>query len=469
MAKHNCDNQSAERVLRLGIIQAGKIVEERIIRQHKTVTLGSSARNTIVVPGLPRSFAMFPHKKGKYRLRFAQNTDGRVSQQGQVLTMKQVRQRGICSSRGDCQELPLDQSTRGKVQLGEVTVLFQFVTPPPVRPQPQLPHYIRSSFFRAVDPVLACSLVVMAVANFGFAAFLHTLEFPPEMTRVEQVIPWIPIPQKPVTLAPSVMAYLGEKPVKVVQVDKPVKSKAKSKANNKSKSKNKRRDTRPTRTAACDAACQAVKKRKRLERLVRQTGALSAIGHLNGKKPGYMRDLLKPGNPGAELAKVIPSGGVRVASRADAFALNRQKTDGPSKVVRVGDLAGRITGPSEVKLKRMVRDRVPTVVLRKAPVKVDNGMSHSAAYWTIKRGMSCIEASYVRTLKHNPTAEGKMAVCMRIGETGKVSSMTTKTDTVGDATFARRVKGCMLRLSFPPPKNKTARVCVPFVLKRSYR
>ena len=465
MAKHSSDNQSAKRVLRIGIIQAGKIVEERIIRQRKTVTLGSSARNTIVVPGLPRSFAMFPHKKGKYRLRFAHTADGRVSQQGQVLTMAQVRQQGICSVQGDCQELPLDQSTRGKVQLGEVTVLFQFVTPPPVRPRPQLPHYIRGSFFRAVDPVLACSLVVMAVANFGFAAFLHTLEFPPEMTRVEEVIPWIPIPKKPVILAPSVTAYLGEKPVKVVQVEKP--AKAKSKANSKSKRKSKA--TRPSRSAACDAACKADKKRKRLERLVRKYGALSAIGHKNGKKPGYMKDLLKPGNPGAELAKAIPSGGVRVASRDNAFALNRQKTnDGPGKVTRVGDLARRITGPSEVKLKRMVKDRIPTVVLRKAPLKVDDGMNHNAAYWAIKRTLSCIEAGYLRTLKHNPTAEGKMAVCLRVNEAGKVASMTTKTDTVGDPTFARRVKGCLLRISFPPPKNKTARICVPLVLKRAY-
>ncbi len=466
MAKQNSDNQSAKKVLRLGIIQAGKIVEERIVRQRKAITLGASPRNTIVVPGLPRSFVMFPQQRGRYRLRFTPGTDGRVSTNGEVLTMDQIRQRGLCRDKGDVQELPLDESTRGKIQLGEVTVLFQFVTPPPVRPQPQLPHYIRSSFFRAVDPVLACSLVVMAVANFGFAAFLRTLDFP-EVRKVEEVIPWIKIPDRPVTLAPSVIAKIGEKPVKVVQVEQPAKTPVKSKARRASKAKNKGKVARRSKTAACDAACKAAKKRARLARLVRKYGALSAIGH-NGKKPGYMKDLLKPGNPGAELAKAIPSGGVRVASRDNRFALNRQKTDGEGKVTRVDDLAGRIDSPSEVKLKRMVADRVPRVVLRKDPIKVANDeLPQAAAYWAVKRVESCIQAGYERTLKLNPTAQGKITMCLNVNEVGKVSRLTKKVDTVNDSYLARRIKGCLKRIQFPPPKSKTASVCVPFVLKRS--
>ena len=463
MARKQTDNQSAEKVLRIGIIQAGKITEERIIRQHKPVTLGSSARNTIVVPGLSRSFTMFPLNKGQYRLRFARNTDGRVSHEGQVLTMGQVQQRGVLlEAKRGCQELVLDEHSRGKINLGEVTVLFQFVTPPPVRPQPQLPHYVRGSFFRAVDPVLACSLVVMAVANFGFAAFLNTLEFPDELKKVEEVIPWIPIPNKPVTLAPMVTVLPGEKPVKLIKVEKPVKVPNKIKTTK----PNKRKVSRASNSAPCDAACKAAKKRARLTRLVRKYGPLSIIAR-KSDKPGYMKDLLKKGNPGAKLADAIGPGGVRVVTRDNRFALNRQKTGEPGKVTRVGDLAARITGPSEVKLKRMIKDRVPKIVLNKKPIKVGTGMSQMSAYWTIKRGMACIQTGYERTLKHNPTAQGKMAVCMQIDEKGKVASLTTKTDTVGDPSFAQRVKGCLRRLNFPPPMNKTARVCVPFMLKRS--
>ncbi len=465
MEKQNSDNQSATKVLRIGIVQAGKIVEERIVRQRKTVTLGSSTRNTIVVPGLPRSFAMFPFKGGAYRLRFGQGTDGRVSLGGEVMTMDQLRQQDTCQAKKGCLELPLDQRSRGKINLGEVTVLFQHVAPPPVRPRPQLSHHVRSSMLRSMDPVLACALVVMAVANFGFATFLHTLEFPEQINKVEQIPHWIPIPKLPVTLAP--MAQLGEKPLaKMVKVEQPTKVEQPAKVDHVKTPRKpvKRRVTRRPAGAPCDAACKAKKKTARLRRLVRQYGVLSTIGH-KGKKPGYMKDLLKPGSPGSELSKVK---GSVVTSRRDAFKLSRQATKaGPGKVVRMADLGENITGPSEVKVRRIVKERVPKIILRKKPIKVDAGMSHAAAYWTIKRGMSCIQTGYERTLKHNPTAEGKMAVCMYVDASGKVSRMTTKTDTVGDAKLTQRVKGCVMRLTFPPPEKGKARICVPFVLKRA--
>lgn len=474
MAKQHSNTQRADhseaatkKVLRIGIVQAGKLVEERIIRNRKTVTLGSSTRNTLVVPGLSRSFVMFPMKKDAYRLRFGQNTDGRVSHEGSVMTMDQLRQRGQCASAaGECLELPLAEGARGKIHMGDVTVLFQLVTPPPVRPQPQLPHFVRSSVLRDLDPVLACALVVMAVANFGFATFLHTLEFPEELKKVEEIPHWIPIPKMPVTLAP--LALLGEKPLaKVVKVETARAQAEKPAKVDRAKTRRKpvkRRVARDPAAAPCDADCKAKKRRARLARLVRQYGVLSTIGH-KGKKPGYMKDLLKPGSPGRELSKIK---GSVVTSRSNVFDLNKQGTKaGPGKVVKIADLGEQISGPEEVKVRRMVKERVPKIILRKKPIKVDQGMSHTAAYWTIKRGMSCIQSGYERTLKHNPTAEGKMAVCLHVDARGKVARMTTKTDTVGDAKLTQRVRGCVMRLTFPPPEKGKARICVPFVLKRA--
>ena len=38
------------KVLRIGIIQGGKIIEERIVRRRETVTFGPSEKNTFVLP-----------------------------------------------------------------------------------------------------------------------------------------------------------------------------------------------------------------------------------------------------------------------------------------------------------------------------------------------------------------------------------------------------------------------------------
>ena len=461
----------ASKVLRVGVIQAGKIVEERIIWRPGTVTVGCSVRNTIVVPVLPKSVTLFPCKGGRYLLRFTAGMDGRVSAGGQLRSLAQIHGQGQSQPRGPHHELPLDYQTRGKIKLGEVTILFQFVTPPPQRPQPQLPHYVRSSLWQAIDPVLACSLVVLAVANFSFVGYLRALDLPSPEQVTEQSIPWIPIPQKPVNLNPAVLARVGPAPVKVARVEppkpKPRAPKTNARRGNKGKaSRAARRSNKP----ACDKACVAARKRARLARLVRGHGVLRLLTHKGGK-PGHVQDLLKNGNPGADLARAMPSGGVRVATRNDRFALQRQDTGGqPGKRTTIGDLSGRLTGPTEVKLRRVVKDRIPRVLLRKEPLKIsDPQMNHDAAYWTIKRGMSCIQASYERTLKHNPVAQGKMAVCMQINQLGRVERTTTKLDTVGDATLARRVKVCMQRLKFPPPKKQSARVCVPFVLRRAAR
>ena len=46
------------KVLRIGIIQDGKFVEEQVIRDRKPVTIGTSLDATLIVPGsqLPRMF-----------------------------------------------------------------------------------------------------------------------------------------------------------------------------------------------------------------------------------------------------------------------------------------------------------------------------------------------------------------------------------------------------------------------------
>ena len=38
-----------DRVLRVGIVQRGRIVEERLVRGRGTVTIGESTRNTFVL------------------------------------------------------------------------------------------------------------------------------------------------------------------------------------------------------------------------------------------------------------------------------------------------------------------------------------------------------------------------------------------------------------------------------------
>ena len=49
------------KILRIGIIQGGRIVEERLVRKRESITIGQSAKNMFVVlsDALPRNWLLF--------------------------------------------------------------------------------------------------------------------------------------------------------------------------------------------------------------------------------------------------------------------------------------------------------------------------------------------------------------------------------------------------------------------------
>lgn len=143
----------APKILRVGIIQSGRIIEERLLRARHNVSVGQAARNTFVIPSpvLPRTYQLFQVTGDTYTVRFTDAMDGRVSIGGKVHTFLQIKQSGRAAKRGPFWNLILEQGARGKVVLGDVTVLFQFVTAPPVRPKARLPASIRGSITSGMD------------------------------------------------------------------------------------------------------------------------------------------------------------------------------------------------------------------------------------------------------------------------------------------------------------------------------
>ena len=121
------------RILRIGVLLGGKIVEERLIRERVPVTIGQSMKNTFSVPveGLPLELTLFALDQNKYSLRFLNKMDGRLSDGAQVHTLDSLKGRGA-TNHGEYWEVPLSETSRGKLSLGDLTILFQFVTEPPV-------------------------------------------------------------------------------------------------------------------------------------------------------------------------------------------------------------------------------------------------------------------------------------------------------------------------------------------------
>lgn len=165
------------RILRIGILLGGKIVEERLIRERVPVSIGQSMKNTFSIPieALPLEFTLFALDEGKYSLRFLAKMDGRLSDSGgQVNTLDALKGRGAANS-GEYWQVPLSESSRGKLTIGDLTILFQFVTEPPRQPKPMLPASVRGSFADRLDPTLVASIggsvighIILFVLVVGF-------------------------------------------------------------------------------------------------------------------------------------------------------------------------------------------------------------------------------------------------------------------------------------------------------------
>ncbi|MCC6751730.1 MAG: energy transducer TonB [Deltaproteobacteria bacterium] len=452
------------KILRIGVIQAGKIVEERLIRRRESVTIGASPSNSIVVPAssLPKKFTLFELRGNQYHMVFSDAMDGRVSVNNQVLSLEQIRQGGLAQQAGGkgLLSVALNEGSRGKVLLGEVTLLFQFVAPPPVQPRPQLPPSVRGSFFTNMDWTLATSFVTVGVLNFAFIIYLKTVDFPrkPDLEAIPddfaEYVPTVQEPKKALDL--SKISKEGEK-----QAEKAEKVPAKKEGGGGQKKK-------AAKAPPCDDACQQAKAEARRARLAEQVARLGALRLLGVKgRGGAAEDLIKGGDPGTKLDNALKGvGGLRVGGKGTQ-GLRPRGGSGTGKSVGIGDLGGRVGGPGEVGTGGMVSEKVPKAVV-KAAHKVDTGtMNEDAVGRIIRQGMAAIRACYQRALKRNPKLTGKVDVRIKVNAMGRTTGVDVEGDSVGDPTVATCIKSFASRWRFPPPEGGPAEIAVPFVFQAS--
>jgi hypothetical protein len=128
------------KVLRIGIVQGGRVAEERIIKQRTHVTVGASEKNMFVVAtqSLPATFRLFELIGTDYYLNFLDGMSGRIALPTGISDLNVLKGQAKRNQQGAYQ-VRLTEDSRGKVVVGDTTFLFQFVAPPPVQPKPQLP------------------------------------------------------------------------------------------------------------------------------------------------------------------------------------------------------------------------------------------------------------------------------------------------------------------------------------------
>ncbi|WP_437775644.1 AgmX/PglI C-terminal domain-containing protein [Sorangium sp. So ce1097] len=166
------------KVLRIGLVQGGKVIEERVIKQRTHVTIGPSEKSMFVIPSksIPPSFRLFELVGGEYFLNFLDGMTGRVAFKSGVSELSALKGSAKRVPAGNAQayQIQLSEEARGKIVVGETTFLFQFVAPPPVQPKPQLPVSVRTGIASDIDWTTTIIAAFSFLFHFGAVGSIYS-------------------------------------------------------------------------------------------------------------------------------------------------------------------------------------------------------------------------------------------------------------------------------------------------------
>ena len=453
------------KVLRIGVIQSGKIVEERIVRRRETVAVGSSERNHFVVhsANMPARFELFQLVGTDYILNFTEDMRGRVGLPAGVQDLTQLRASGAARNAGAHWQVKLNDSSRGKVTIGETTLLFQFVSPPPVQPRPQLPAAARGGFVKGIDWIFTAFITFSFMMHFGFIIYLENAdweldsgigELPPEIARmILDEPPPPPVPEEP-TEAPT------DAPTEAPVAEAPAAQTHAASASNANA-----QNTPTDRASAAEATA-------RMGEEASAAAEQLLVGALGGEADSAFRDVLAGGAVTGNAADVLAqANGVGVASGAAGGALRSRGGGGNGSGEGGGLGALGAAGGAAATAQQNEGTQVVEVRVR-GNLRLDDGeaiggdgdFAAAQVVALIRQRLSAIRACYETQLRRNPQLAGKVTVDFTIQTTGAVSGVRASENTTGDAAVATCVTGVVSRFRWNPgPEGGSVTFSYPFV------
>ncbi|HLL54688.1 MAG TPA: AgmX/PglI C-terminal domain-containing protein [Myxococcaceae bacterium] len=436
---------ASPKILRVALVQGHKITEERHFRRRGDVTVGQDAKNTFVVPvsSLPSTFPVFEHKNNQYFLQFDEDMDGRVRLGTADVDFAALRDQGLAKKRGNYYVLPLSETARGTVRFGEVTLLFQFSSPPPEPSRAVMPEEIRGAFWRSMDRVFMGVLAGSLFLHFTGAFLIARAELPPE--------PELTLDQLDDRFA-KVLIPVKKEPEKVVEADGGADKKEEVKKETKKEE---------SKAAANDAGGgDAAAKKAAIQQKVASKGLLKILGS-SGGGAGAFEDVLGSGTGTADIASALSgAGGVGVAT-ADAVAGGGPRGGGSGNVAGIGDLGtsggGNVNlgGKTDVKVSGTVKDATPDVE------SADVDRDALARY--VRARLKAITSCYEKELKRNPSLKGKVVVRFSITTSGRAGDIDIEENTVGSEAVGACIKTVIRGWVFPFKPEDDVPVAYPFV------
>ncbi|MBW2699899.1 MAG: AgmX/PglI C-terminal domain-containing protein [Deltaproteobacteria bacterium] len=449
---------SRPKILRIGVIQGGKIIEEKLVRKRGSVTVGSGVRNTIVLPAadVPKTFSLFEMRGTDYHLAFTDKMSGRVSVADQAADLQSLKAQNLVRKSGDTYHLKLNEGSRGRVSMGECIILFQFVSPPPEPVKPQLPAEVKGYWSRNID------WPYTSVFSFVSIAMLVMIIWAKQIPIVEREVSLEDIPDR---FAKMIMPDKE----KSEDEDGDGAGEAEKAPEPKKNKKEEVEDTGDDGGDEGDSAAVAKARTVAMEKKVTGRGLLKLLGAKGDSgmaMGGAVADVFAEGTVGGDGAGAFDGigGGLDVATAAGQKG--SRGVDGAASAANIKDLGTKgVVGGAGRGGPKKAEARIVAKVSSAALEEFDSdSRSQSDIKKVIRRRLGGIKHCYEKRLKRNPELKGKVVIRFVIHPGGKIIEVEIVENTTGDPELASCIKARVRAIRFPPADGGETAVVYPFIL-----
>ena len=437
------------KVLRIGMVQEERVVDERIIRDRSNVTVGSNEKNTFVVSGaaVPPTLRLFERAGDRYALNFLDGMRGRIALPTGINDLQALKGQARRTQQGAYQ-ISLTEDSRGKLTVGDTTFLFQFVAPPPVQPKPQLPVSVMQGASRLdwTTTVIAAFVFLFDFLLIGAIYsdwFDVAIDENVSLSGIIATVKNLP-PPPPLELPPAEEGEAEDDEKEAEKVATP------SKASNASKAAGP--SAEEVQQAKMAAALNALAQSDAL-----QVSAISAATDSGSISEG----LLKDGDVPVNSLDAAAASGSGVSGSGPGL---RQPGSGGS--ITPGAAGGGLTGLGATrKTGGTSTGKAKTVEGPRGSANIGAPSSAGGQIKgidkTIARLGSRFRRCYETGLNQNPDIAGKITLKVKIGLSGKVENVSSSVSGDLPPSVVSCVTNAVKSRSFPPPQGSAVVVTVP--------
>jgi hypothetical protein len=427
------------KVLRIGLVAAGRILEERIVKQRTSVTVGPSEKSTFVVQAnLPVQFKLFELIGGDYYLNFLDGMTGRIALATGITDL--VALKGQAKRVGPAYQVRLTEEARGKIVIGEMTFLFQFVAPPPVQPRPQLPLSVKGGLASQIDWSLTIIAAFSFLLHFGLVGAMYSDWMDPvvndDLTAglLDMVQRTVPPPTETAEETPTASASATDTAPAPTQAPKPA-----SKSSGSS-----------TPDAKVVAGLMNEADQARIAILAALNGGANIKGAMNDDN-GAPVDL----NSLANRSGGFTNSNSLVSGMGGGGPIQPGKGGGGLQDLHGGNTGGASTSAGQATKVVPKGDVEYGGSQMSVPISNAEAVIRSQIHPGAKR-------CYQRGLESDPTQAGKLVILIKVAPSGEVDSVTATTNNGLSASVAACISGVARRAKFDPPGANGSSISVPF-------